>query len=188
LHGGTVEARSAGPGKGAAFRVALPITASPLSFGNHLPQLCSDESPTAPTNLPSLTGFRVLVVEDQKDWRELVIGFLELQGAHVKTASSVAGALEILDGWIPDVLISDLGMPDQDGFHLIRELRSRDAEKGGTIPALALSGYASAAAGEAAVSAGYQMRLTKPIELSALEQAVVKLVESAVHDGACSAE
>jgi PAS domain S-box-containing protein len=188
LHGGAVEALSAGPGKGATFRVSLPTTASLLPFGNHPPERRGDELQTAPTNPPSLDGFRILVVEDQKDWRELVIAFLELKGAIVKSASSVGVALEILDGWIPDVLISDLGMPDRDGFHLIRELRSRDAEKGGTIPALALSGYASAAAGEAAVLAGYQMRLTKPIELSALEHAVIELVDNAAHNDAGSAE
>src|SRR5262249_60225928 len=102
-------------------------------------------------------------------------------------ASSVAEAFEVLDTWMPDVLISDIGMPGENGFDLIRKLRSRGSEMGGGIPALALSGYAGSAEGEAALAAGYQMRLTKPVELKALEQAVISLVEKCQNKDAYTA-
>jgi len=181
MHGGVVEAFSDGPGRGAEFTVKLPlaITALSLMDGGDS-SIHGDDQRTDSTLLPSLAGFKILVVDDHQDWRDLVTRFLQMRGAIVRSSGSVAGAFEILDGWIPDVLISDLGIPGEDGFELIRKLRARAPEFGGNLAALAVTGYAGAAEEAAALAAGYQLRLTKPVELGVLERAVITLVEQAV--------
>src|SRR5262249_47517405 len=129
------------------------------------------------TDLPTLAGFKILVVDDDQDWRDLITSYLGCQGAIVRDAYGVAEAVEILDCWEPDVLISDIGMPEEDGFDLIRYLRSRSRA---SIPAVALSGYASSVASDEAISAGYDVYLAKPIELQALEKAVITLLKRSV--------
>jgi CheY-like chemotaxis protein len=185
MHGGVVEASSDGPDRGAQFTVKLPLAISALpSMNGGNPSFHSDDRKMESHKLPSLAGFKILVVDDHQDWRDLVARFLEMQGAIVRSAGSAAGAFDILDRWIPDVLISDLGMPGEDGFELIRKLRARTPEFGGRMAALALTGYAGAAEEAAALEAGYQLRLTKPVELSVLERAVITLVEQAVRKDA----
>jgi len=181
MHGGVVEAFSDGPGRGAEFTVKLPlaITALSLMDGGDS-SIHGDDQRTDSTLLPSLAGFKILVVDDHQDWRDLVTRFLQMRGAIVRSSGSVAGAFEILDGWIPDVLISDLGIPGEDGFELIRKLRARAPEFGGNLAALAVTGYAGAVEEAAALAAGYQLRLTKPVELGVLERTVITLVEQAV--------
>jgi CheY-like chemotaxis protein len=189
MHGGVVEASSDGPDRGARFTVKLPLAISALqSMNGGDSSTFSEDRKMESHRLPSLAGFKILVVDDHQDWRDLVARFLEMQGAIVRTATSVAGALDILDHWIPDVLISDLGMPGEDGFELIRKLRARTPEFGGKMAALALTGYAGAAEEAAALTAGYQLRLTKPVELSVLERAVITLVEQAVPRDAYSSD
>ena len=181
MHGGVVEAFSKGPDQGAEFRVKLPRAINALSSVDGVDSsVHRDDRRTESARLPSLAGFKILVVDDHQDWRDLVARFLEMQGAIVRSAASVAGAFEILDRWTPDVLISDLGMPGEDGFELIRKLRARSPESGGNLAAVAVTGYAGAAEETAALAAGYQLRLTKPVELSVLERAVITLVEQAV--------
>jgi PAS domain S-box-containing protein len=166
-HHGTVAATSAGVGKGAKFTVRLPL-AEPERSGLH-PPVVQHHSARA----MGLQGVRVLVVDDDTDTLELIKVTLEFQGAAVKTASSAREALNILERWIPAVLVSDIGMPDQDGYSLIRNLRL--AERAPTIPALALTGYARQDDATRAHKAGYHMHLAKPITPEGLVEAVAIL-------------
>jgi CheY-like chemotaxis protein len=118
---------------------------------------------------------RVLVVEDEDDTRELLVTALEQCGAEVMAAPSVAAALASFDHRPPDVLVSDLAMPDEDGFSLIRKVRSRAAGQGGDVPAAALTAYARAEDRLRALAAGFQKHLPKPIDPSDLIAAVAAL-------------
>jgi CheY-like chemotaxis protein len=122
-----------------------------------------------------LTGVRVLVVEDEDDTRELLATALEQCGAEVASASSAAEALASFDRLPPDVLVSDLAMPDEDGFSLIRKVRSREAGQGGDVPAAALTAYARTEDRVRALTSGFQKHLPKPIDPSDLIAAVAAL-------------
>ncbi|MGH9901801.1 MAG: response regulator, partial [Pyrinomonadaceae bacterium] len=122
-----------------------------------------------------LKGLRVLVVEDELDARELLNLALTQGGAEVRAAASVADALEMLDEWMPDVLVSDIGMPVEDGYDLIGQVRAREPERGGLLPALALTGYASTEDAKRARAAGFQMHMSKPIGLAELIAVVANL-------------
>lgn len=162
LHGGTIEAYSAGENRGAVFTITLPCVTEIAE-----PQLQvtgSDGAGSEPDEFPLLAGVRVLVVDDDSDSREVLAALLAVRGAEARTVATVRDALEVLTEWKPDVLISDIGMPDEDGYDLIRELRARESVDGGQIPAIALTGYAALEDGERAMLAGYQMHLGKPIE------------------------
>lgn len=142
LHGGIVTARSDGEGKGAQFTVQLPPSIASQSSD-------FDESGTHPTMggsvggpIPSLAGLRILLVDDEPEAREVISTILTQTGAEVATAASVREALYLVDQWKPLVLISDIGMPNEDGYSLIRKLRQLPAEAGGQIPAIALTALA----------------------------------------------
>lgn len=146
-----------------------------------LPALDSDR--THPTvgrgvpfdNSPSLEGLRVLVVDDEADTREFLSVVLEECGASVKAAASAQEALEAIERWKPDVLVSDIGMPGEDGYALIRQLRSREASLGGLIPAVALTAYARSEDRMRALKEGFQMHLSKPVEPAELATVVASL-------------
>ena len=129
----------------------------------------------ASDEVESLEGLVVLVVEDDADSRDALVTLLTLKGATVKSASSVAEALRILSESRPDVLVSDIGMPDEDGYVLIRKLRALSPADGGTIPAIALTGFAASHEAEYALSTGYQMHLSKPVEPARLIAAIARL-------------
>lgn len=122
-----------------------------------------------------LRGIRVLVVDDQEDARELLQATLEQYGADVIIASHMAGALAEIDRQAPDVLLSDIGMPHEDGYELIRRVRARRAADGGAIPAIAVTAYASINDRDAALAAGYQAHIAKPFEPEALVRLVATL-------------
>ncbi|MBG1271522.1 ATP-binding protein [Nostoc sp. WHI] len=168
LHGGTVQVASQGEKQGATFTVKLPLLKSPT----YMPPAFSS-SPPSP---PSLLGVRVLVVDDQADSREFITTVLELYQAEVQTVASVQEALQIIPQWKPDVLVSDIGMPQEDGYSLIRKLRSQPPELGGNIPAAALTAYAKAEDRMRAIQEGYQLHLPKPIEPAELATVVASLV------------
>jgi PAS domain S-box-containing protein len=181
IHGGSVRAESAGEGKGATFTVGLPLlvpqdrTAKPPEG---LGQTLIEVKP--PQDSAPLDGLRVLVVDDEPDARELFTIMLRRCGAHVVTAASATEALEYLESWKPTVLIADIGMEGEDGYALIRKVRALPKERGGEIPALALTAYARTEDRLRALSAGYQVHLAKPVDRSELAAAVESLIQNTV--------
>jgi PAS domain S-box-containing protein len=177
-HGGNVSAESKGENQGSTFTIELPISILKIDADRY-DRLKSGERPTAQRgDAPlSLEGVRVLVVEDQEDSRELLSVLLRQYGAEVSAAGSAAEAISALRRERFDVLVSDIGMPGNDGYWLIREVRSIDAGLGGDIPAIALTAYASEADRERALAAGFQTHVSKPIEPDALVSAVAGAVK-----------
>ncbi|BDI20351.1 hypothetical protein ANSO36C_61530 [Nostoc cf. commune SO-36] len=125
-----------------------------------------------------LTGIRVLTVDDDADARELLTVLLTEYGATVLTVTSAAEVLANLESFQPDVLVSDIGMPEVDGYTLIQQIRALTAEKGGQIPAIALTAYARVDDYEQAITCGYQRHVTKPLNPEELVQAVVALAHN----------
>jgi signal transduction histidine kinase/ActR/RegA family two-component response regulator len=175
LHGGTVHAESDGIGKGATFVVDLPLVAS--SPPPETPETLSatPAQPKPANGLPSLAGLTVLAVDDEPDARTLVQHTLERQGARVFTAASAAEASELLDREQVDVILSDIAMPDMDGYDFVRQVRRREHARGGAIPAAALTAITRDHDRARAIYAGYQTHIAKPIEPAALVRAVAKL-------------
>jgi CheY-like chemotaxis protein len=169
LHEGTVRADSGGPGKGAKFTVCLPILTSP-PLRTELRSLV-DEGRPAPS-LEPLDGLHVLLVEDNADGREIITMMLEQAGARVTGAVSVREALEALESVQPDVLVSDIGLPDEDGYALVRRLRSKEAERGGFLPAVAMTGFVRAEDRARVLAAGFQVHVPKPIDVTELTAAI----------------
>ena len=160
LHGGTVSAESAGRGQGATFVVRLPVMPSQApEIGPGWPD--RDSAATA-EELPSISGVRVLVVDDQRDGRDLMRAILARAGAVVEAVGSAAEALEALERFRPDVLLSDLEMPGVDGYTLIRQIRARAPQEGGRTPAAALTAHARREERTRALAAGYQTHIAKP--------------------------
>jgi signal transduction histidine kinase/ActR/RegA family two-component response regulator len=168
LHGGTIEAHSPGRDKGARFEVRLPSVVLPS--GETAARIPSSAEPLPPPLIDGslLRGLRVLVVDDEDDARMLLETTLRQYGAQVATAASAAEALAEIDRRPPDVLLSDISMPNEDGLSLIRQVRARVPSKGGTIPAVAISACASVSDGRSAEAAGFQAHLAKPFEPSEL--------------------
>ena len=178
LHGGSVDAASAGADKGATFTVRLPVV--PLY------QVNPDGGrvhPSARELLPAadfaerLDGLTILVVDDEPDTRELLMSGLENCGASVTVVASADDALKAIETAVPDVLISDIGMPVKDGYDLIRQLRSLPPEHGGNLPAIALTAYARVEDRLKAMRSGYQMHVPKPVELAELVAVTDSLVK-----------
>jgi CheY-like chemotaxis protein len=161
---------------GATFTVELPVALL------HTAPSAERVHPTAPLSSPaaspavSLEGLRVLAVDDDIDTLDMLRAVLEQSRAEVRTATSAAIALRMLDESTPDILISDIGMPGEDGYSLIRKVRALPAERGGAIPALALTAYARVEDRLQVLSAGFQMHVAKPIEPAELLAIVKSLV------------
>lgn len=177
MHGGTVKAESLGEGSGATFTVCLPLlqTETGTSDGNGSLSPTSLDSYPHDQSLP-LTGWRILIVDDEADMRELLLTLLEGSGAKVVAASSALEALQALDEFHPAILISDVGMPIVDGYTLIRQVRTRSPARGGAIPAIALTAYAGETDQQQALAAGFHQHLSKPIDPDKLLQAIRALV------------
>jgi CheY-like chemotaxis protein len=174
-HGGTVEAESAGIGQGATFTVnlgGLPASA---------PRERRSHRSTTDTPHPSLNNLRILVVEDDADARELTTMALQDAGATVTTVSSVPEALGVIDVFHPDALVSDIGMPREDGYTLIRQIREHEAEHGGLLPAVALTGYARAEDRAKTLAAGYHAHVPKPFDAAELTAAVMAAMRRPSH-------
>ena len=169
LHGGTVRAKSSGAGKGAMFTVVLPIVTS-----RRVRELRSraDEGPPG-LPLERLDGLHILLVEDNADGREVMSMMIELAGARVTGVGSVREALDALESLQPDVLVSDIGLPDEDGYALIRRLRSREAERGGFLPAVALTGFARAEDRARVLAGGFQVHVPKPVDTAEMIAAII---------------
>lgn len=170
MHGGSVLANSEGEGKGATFTVMLPI--SPVyqvdASGSRVHPAARDLLSRVDDCTDRLDGLRILVVDDESDTRELLRQGLEYCGAKVRVAASAAEALQALTGSYPDILISDIGMPQVDGYELIRQIRQRPKEHGGKVPAIALTAYTRTEDRLQAMRAGYDMHVPKPVELAEL--------------------
>ncbi len=173
LHGGTVRAESAGVGKGASFIVALPLATTSEQAGKD--SLVLKQSPLAAEKY-SLSGIRVLVVDDQLDACELIKQILIHCHARVTTAASAMEGIRLLKEENPDVLISDIGMPDMNGYQFIREVRMLPAESGGKTPVVALTAFARPEDRISAMTAGFQEYLTKPVEAGELIGTICRLV------------
>jgi PAS domain S-box-containing protein len=178
LHGGSVEATSPGLGKGATFRVRIPLAAPPprAEERNRPPTDAVREFTEAPGPTPPLDGLRVLVVDDEPDARRLLETVLTRCQAEVETAASAAEAIAALADFRPDVILSDIAMPDEDGYELIRRIRSMESEQLRRTPAVALTAYARTEDRNRALAAGFQMHLAKPVEPAALATAIASLV------------
>ncbi|HEX5705840.1 MAG TPA: ATP-binding protein, partial [Pyrinomonadaceae bacterium] len=167
LHGGTVAAESEGEGQGARFTVELPLAESrEADFGLRLDARNADEhEKSAMQNMHSeiLRDLRVLLVDDEEDARLLLVAVLEQRGAVVAAVASAAEALEALKEFRPDILVSDIGMPEEDGYSLLRKVRALDAEAGGRVPAVAITAYAREEDRMRALLAGYQVHVAKPV-------------------------
>jgi PAS domain S-box-containing protein len=173
LHGGTVYVFSDGEGTGATFRVELPVPAPTIASTPASPQ-----SPAArpPSNTEKvLDGLRVLVVDDHDDARKLVAQILKSHGATVAPASTAAEAYDQFVRQRPDILVSDIGMPEEDGYSLISRIRELEAGRGTTTPAIALTAYAQTSDRLRALGAGFQNHLTKPVEPLELVTAIASL-------------
>ena len=172
LHGGTIEAHSSGRDRGTTFEVRLPSVVAPGGQGHQPP---AEVLPASRVDSTLLRGLRVLVVDDETDARVLLQTALAQYGARVSTAASVAEALAEIEQHPPDVLLSDIGMPNEDGYSLIRQLRGRPRSEGGAIPAVAVTAYASVKDGLAAEAAGFQAHIAKPFEPSDVASLVALL-------------
>ncbi len=168
LHGGTVHAESAGPDRGATFRVRLPLMegrAEPAAAARH-----GAEGGNASS--VRLDGVKVMVVDDELDMREFLSVSLRQFGADVTALASAGEAVAALEREKPDVLVSDIAMPGEDGYALIKKVRALGPERGGQVPAAALTGFAAGDDTTRVLSAGYQVHLPKPVEPSRLAQVV----------------
>ncbi|MBD2060317.1 response regulator [Oculatella sp. FACHB-28] len=170
MHGGTVWAESEGENRGAIFTVQLPLS-------SQAPLRDSDASRDNFTTEAALSDLQILLVEDETDTREFQTFLLEQNGAKVTAVASGTEALQVLDQFIPDVMISDVGMAEMDGYMLMQQIRSRPPEIGGRIPAIALTAYARDFDQQKALQAGFQTHLSKPVEPEALVQAIICLCE-----------
>jgi signal transduction histidine kinase/ActR/RegA family two-component response regulator len=176
LHGGGVLVHSDGPGRGSTFRVRLPL----------LPERYRPRPADAPVSMPAgndLAGLRVLVVDDEDDAREMLDTILARAGAEVTGVASAAEALEVLEGLRPHVLVSDVCMPGEDGYSLIRRIRALPAQRGGLVPAVAVTALARGEERLAALAAGFQMHAGKPIDPRELVT-IVKTLSGWTADGA----
>ena len=170
LHGGTVAAASHGEGRGARFTVKLPAVARRADFA------AAARPRAAATAYPSLDGLRVLIVEDDADTANVLDVLIAGCGAETRTVMSVADALELLGQWPADLLLSDLGMPGEDGYSLIETVRRQESTRGGrALPAIAVTAYARKEDRERALAAGFNTHVRKPVEPEELLSAISEI-------------
>ena len=181
LHGGSVQAQSPGEGQGATFSLQLPVI---IAHGSGRFAVNAEEANASSAALqgsfgssPSLEGLSVLVVDDDPDARDLLTAILEERKAQVTTVASAAEAYETIEWLRPDVIISDIGMPGEDGYSLIRNVRLKEArDRQGWKPAIALTAHARVEDRMRALSAGYQAHVAKPVEPAELVAVIASLV------------
>ncbi len=173
MHGGTVEVFSEGEDKGSTFIVRLPLITSPSADDNAE----SVRKTVLLENAPEikLDGLLILVVDDEEDTRQLLVQALTFQGATVISAYSAAHALEQIEEKSPDLMVSDIGMPDEDGYSLIRKVRTLKNEQHRSIPAIALTAFTRAQDRMRALSSGFQSHVSKPVEPDELTTVIASL-------------
>ena len=175
MHGGIIQVESAGEGQGATFTVDLPLTNSQAEAT----RAAGEERETAETSMPeslqALQDVRILLVDDDPDTLQMLTMALEHAGGEVRACASAHEALDALGEWRADLLVSDIGMPNEDGYALIRKVRSLEPEMGGAMPAIALTAFAGAADRSRALSAGFQKHISKPVEPFDLIRVIAQL-------------
>jgi signal transduction histidine kinase/CheY-like chemotaxis protein len=176
LHGGSVSVMSDGRGKGAAFTVNLPrslVADAPVKPFKEK----NNGHKKYENSRTELSGIRVLVVDDDVDTCEMLTFALKLRGAEAQASTSVAEAFDSLNDWKPDVLLTDINMPGEDGYGLMNKLQKLNSERGAKIPAIALTALARAEDSEQALSAGFQLHLSKPVDIEELAAAIANLAK-----------
>jgi CheY-like chemotaxis protein len=175
LHGGSVGAQSGGEGKGATFIVKLPLSIAQIPT-EPTPRVHPTATPLgAALHAVRLDGIRVLVVDDDQDALDLASAILSAAGATVRTCRSVGVAFELLAQWRPDVLVSDIEIPEEDGYSLIRKVRALEADRGGKTPAIALTAYGRTQDRMRSLTAGYNMHVPKPVDPGELTTIIASL-------------
>lgn len=169
LHGGTIQAESQGEGMGATFTVRLPLLRSNRN------EIGWGDTSLAPSPPHPLTGLQILIVDDDADTREYLAFLLEQAGARVTSVASASEAFALLTQSKLDLLLSDIGMPDMDGYMLLRQVRTLPSEQGGNIPAIALTAYAGETNQQQALAAGFQRHVAKPVEPEELIRVITSL-------------
>jgi CheY-like chemotaxis protein len=174
LHGGTVEAASAGEGQGATFKVTLPVRAVATPLGE------AGRAPATVKGSGELAGVRAMVIDDENDARELIETVLRQYGAEVIAVSSAAEAYSLITETPPqerpDVMVTDIGMPDEDGYSLIRRVREWERGRGAHIPAVALTAYGRVEDRVRALNSGFQMHVAKPVDPDELVAVITSLI------------
>ncbi|WP_277127497.1 ATP-binding response regulator [Chlorogloeopsis fritschii] len=166
LHGGTITAASPGIGQGAIFTVSLPLMLTPTPAAEEI---------ASTSDALSLQGIRVLAVDDEADNLELIAFVLKQAGATVICASSAREALQILNQTQPDILLSDIGMPEMDGYTLLRQIRAMPSQ-GQQIPAIALTAYAGESDQQQILAAGFGLHIPKPVDPEVLVKAIAQVL------------
>jgi PAS domain S-box-containing protein len=179
LHGGTVHAESEGENQGATFKVCFPVLGAKLEEEDHdESSLKTDLNSAIPfDDLNSLQGLHILIVEDDRDSLDLLVTVLQQCGAHVVTAGSASEGLKVISKEKPDIVISDIEMPNEDGYAFMRTLRALPANQGGQIPSVALTAHAKAEDRMRALAAGFHIHVPKPVEPAELLVAIKSLRE-----------
>lgn len=190
MHGGSIRAESAGPGRGAEFTIELPLNAK-LTMMPPPPMAPASEirwiEATQPSSITdqyqlnvdnsTLDGIKILVIDDHIDGREMLGTLLEQVRAQVSTAASATEALAVLPQVKPDILVVDIGLPDEDGYSLLKKVRSLPPEQGGQVPAIALTGFTREQDRRMAAAAGFQRHISKPLNVEELLAALKHFVE-----------
>ena len=179
LHNGKVSAESAGIDKGATFTVQLSLINSQEITSRDLKKPIPSSLALNSKSLKSkpLQGLRILVVDDEADAREVMTNALEQFGAEVTAKDSVRQALEVLELQAPDILVSDIGMPSEDGYSLISQWRQREGTSGNHLPAVALTAYAREQDRDRALAAGFDLHVAKPVNFNDLALAIAQLTK-----------
>jgi CheY-like chemotaxis protein/anti-sigma regulatory factor (Ser/Thr protein kinase) len=172
MHGGTIQAESPGEEQGATFTVTLPLITTTVE----------STEPLVPATLSGLQGVKVLAVDDERDNLELITFILEEAGATVTAVASGPEALRVLPQFQPDVLVSDIGMPEMNGYTLVQQVQAYLLKSGEIIPAIALTAYAGEANQQQAFAAGFQVHLSKPVEPIELVATIAALVRAQKSD------
>jgi signal transduction histidine kinase/CheY-like chemotaxis protein len=176
MHGGAVFADSPGEGKGSTFTVRLPLIVARVERINIDDLQAPPDANVSTESSPRLEGVHVMIVDDEPDTREMLRLLMGQLGAEVRVCASSAEAIGVLNEWNPDVIVSDIEMPDEDGYELIREIRRLEANSGGRkVPAVALTAYGRVEDRLRALSAGYQIHMAKPAEPSELALVIAGL-------------
>jgi signal transduction histidine kinase len=173
MHGGTVRAESAGEGRGSTFTVTIPLKPHDTDSAN---SASKSAEKLAPPSTISLQGVTVLLVDDEQDVLGLFTTILEQRGANVQVVKTSAEALKTVEELKPDILVADIGIPDNDGYTLIRRIRALGPKRGGNLPAVALTAYAGPEHRLQAITAGFQVHLAKPVNPAELISTVAGLV------------